>query len=212
MTEFAEACPRPTVHVIDDDLPLRDGLANLLRSWDFTVVTFASPQAFVDAWRPEDCGCLLLDIRFPGGNGLDYQGQFYAAGIHMPVILMTAHADVPSTVRGMKAGAIDFLLKPFDDDELIAAVTLALDRDGSRRRRMSDVAGYALRYASLTSREKEVLTLVVTGLMNKQVAGEMGLSEITVKVHRGTMMKKMGVKTLPALVRAFEALNSVVDA
>lgn len=200
-------CPQPKIHVIDDDLPLREGLANLLRSYDFSVATFGSPQAFIAAWDTQDCGCLLLDIRFPGANGLDFQKQFQNAGIRMPVILMTAHADVPSSVRGMKAGAIDFLIKPFDDDDLIGAVTVALDRDAARYEKEFLLSGFTSRYASLTSREKEVLALVVTGLMNKQVAGELGLSEITVKVHRGTMMRKMGVRTLPDLVRAFEALN-----
>lgn len=202
-----EACPSPVVHIIDDDVALGEALANLLRSLGFEVSLFTSPQAFLDEWQPEDCGCLLLDLRFPGGSGLDYLANFAEAGVGMPVILMTGHADVTTSVRGMKAGAVDYLVKPFDDDELIQALEIALERDASKRQREADLSDVASRYASLTSREKQVMALVVTGLMNKQVAGELNLSEITVKVHRGTMMRKMGLRTLADLVRADEALG-----
>jgi FixJ family two-component response regulator len=207
MTHLGDAGPGPVVHVIDDDWPLREALANLLRSSNFAVQLHASPQAFIDAWRPGDGGCLLLDIRFPGGCGLEYQARFQAAGIPLPVILMTAHADVSSSVRGMKAGAVDFLIKPFDEEALLAALRLALERDLQRRRREATLSDVSERYASLTAREKQVLQQVVVGRMNKQIAADIGLSEVTVKVHRGTMMRKMGVRTVADLVRASEALQ-----
>lgn len=197
----------PVVHIIDDDVSLGAALANLLRSLGFQVALFSSPDAFLAGWQPDDCGCLLLDLRFPTGNGLDYLAAFGEAGVAMPVILMTGHADVASSVRGMKAGAIDYLVKPFDDEDLVAALEVALERDSALRQKAADLSGVAGRYATLTSREKEVLALVITGLMNKQVAGKLGLSEITVKVHRGTMMRKMGLLNVADLVRAAETLG-----
>jgi FixJ family two-component response regulator len=201
------AMPSPVVHVIDDDTALRDGLCNLLRSADIAAVGFASPQAFLDAWSPEACGCLLLDIRFPDINGLDFQAEFEAIGIQMPVILMTGHADVPSSVRGMKAGALDFLVKPFEDEELFGSVRAALERDSARFAAEATLRDLSERFGSLTAREREVMALVCKGLMNKQVAGDLNLSEITVKVHRGTMMRKMRVRTLADLVRCASALG-----
>lgn len=212
MSRDEQACPRPVVHIIDDDVALGEGLANLLRSADFEVALFHSPTEFINAFEPSSCGCLLLDIRFPEGSGLDFQDLFLSEGIAVPVILMTGHADVPSSVRGMKAGAVDFLTKPFEDEELLGAVAIALERDAVRREREMSTSAVSEQYATLTSREREVMALVVTGLMNKQVAGELNLSEITVKVHRGTMMRKMKVRTLADLVRASEVLNSMPKA
>lgn len=197
----------PVVHIIDDDVPLGEALANLLRSLDFNVALFPSPEAFLSSFRSRDRGCLLLDLRFPGGNGLDYLPEFIEAGVGMPVILMTGHADVATSVRGMKAGAVDYLVKPFDDEALVEALDVAMSRDATNYQREADLSDVSARYATLTAREKEVLALVVTGLMNKQVAGHLGLSEITVKVHRGTMMRKMGLRNLADLVRAAEALG-----
>lgn len=204
----SDGCPSPVVHIIDDDVPLGAALANLLRSLGFAVALFTTPEAFLEAWQPEHCGCLLLDLRFPSGSGLDHLADFGEAGVGMPVILMTGHADVTTSVRGMKAGAVDYLVKPFDDDELIRALDIALERDAAKRQRESDLSDVVARYESLTSREKQVMALVVSGLMNKQVAGKLNLSEITVKVHRGTMMRKMGLRTLADLVRADEALGT----
>ncbi|MGO4287843.1 response regulator transcription factor [Bosea sp. TAB14] len=208
MTDAAKLALRPVVRVIDDDAALRGALANLLRSAAFDVAEFPSPQHFIEAWRPSDCGCLLLDIQFPGMNGLDFQARFREVGIAMPIILMTGHADVPSSIRGLKSGAIDFLVKPFDDADLVEAVTTALQKDAKRSVSDAAVADVTEKYASLTSREKEVLALVVEGLMNKQIAFELSLSEITVKVHRGTMMRKMKVRTVADLVRASEILKA----
>ncbi|TPG52041.1 response regulator transcription factor [Sphingomonas glacialis] len=200
------AVTTPIVHVIDDDDALRDGLCNLLQSADIAAAGFASPQEFLDAWVPEACGCLLLDIRFPGGNGLDLQAELEQIGILMPVVLMTGEPDVTSSIRGLKAGAVDFLVKPFEDEQLFESVRAALERDRARYEAETEMRDLNERYASLTSREREVMTLVCKGLMNKQVAGHLNLSEITVKVHRGTMMRKMGVRTLPDLVRSASAL------
>ena len=198
----------PTVHIVDDDGDVRQGLANLLRSFDFGVRSFASPGSFIDAFQPGDAGCLLLDIHFPGANGLDFQAECLASGIDIPVIFMTGHADVPSSVRGMKAGAVDFLTKPVDERALLAAVETALRRDAAYRLDQTAKDRARAGHATLTHREKEVLALVVAGLMNKQIAGKLGLSEITVKVHRGTMMRKMNVRTLADLVRSSEALRT----
>nr|WP_247312617.1 response regulator [Bradyrhizobium sp. 48] len=197
----------PVVHVIDDDPAVRDGLVNLVQSMGFRAVAFEAPQHFIEAWQPADSGCVILDIRFPDASGLDFQTQLQALSIPLPVILMTGHADVPSSVRGMKAGAIDFLIKPIDDQLILEAVQEAFRLDESRMTEKAQISSLMQRYQSLTCREKEVLELVARGLMNKQVAGELGLSEITVKVHRGSMMRKMKLRTLPDLVRAAEALS-----
>lgn len=197
----------PIVCVIDDDAVLRGGLTNLLKSANLKVAEFSSPQTFVEAWQPTDCGCLLLDICFPETSGLDFQAQLKKAGIVTPIILMTGHADVPSSVRGLKAGAVDFLVKPIDDVQLLGAVSLAIGKDIARCEAEAAMADITERYASLTVREKEVLNLVVAGQLNKQIAFSLGLSEITVKVHRGTMMRKMNVRSVAGLVRAAEMLR-----
>ncbi len=198
------------VHIIDDDALFRKSLENLLWSAGLAVRGFSSPSEFVEACGPACRGCVLLDIRFPGASGLDFQQPFREAGIFMPVILMTGHADVPSSVRGLKAGAVDYLMKPFDDTELLGAVELAMDRDAERCAHEAGICVLADRYMLLTHREKEVLSYVALGLMNKQIANRINLSEITVKVHRGTMMKKMGMRTVADLVRAFEILRTNV--
>jgi FixJ family two-component response regulator len=197
----------PKVHVIDDDDGLRAGLANLLQSSGVEVATFPSPRAFLDALQPSDRGCLLLDIHFPETNGLDFQTELLAAECAMPVIIMTGHADVASSIRGMKSGAADFLVKPFDDADLLAAVAVALEREELLWLARATIRDATDRYASLTSRERQVFALVTAGLMNKQVAFDLGLSEITVKTHRGTMMRKMNVRTLADLVRTAETLK-----
>jgi FixJ family two-component response regulator len=198
-----------TVYIVDDDEALRLALDSLLRSVGHVTRCFASTREFLEAKRPDTDGCLLLDIRLPGASGLDFQSQLAALGIRLPVILMTGHGDIPMTVRGMKAGAVDFLTKPFRDQDLIDAVAVALKRDRLRRLRDRELASVERRYASLTPRERQVMALVTAGLLNKQVAGELGLSEITVKIHRGAAMKKMGARTLPDLVRMAEALGAL---
>ena len=195
------------VYVIDDDEGMRIGLDRLLRSCGFEVVTFSTPIGFLRARTPTDRGCLLLDIRFPDVNGLDFQAELLAADIFMPVIIMTGYADVPSSIRGLKSGATDFLLKPFDDHQLIAAVELALEAESIGWIARAEIADADRRYALLTTREKEVLAAVTAGLMNKQIAADLKLSEITVKIHRGTMMRKMGAKSVPDLVRTAVTLK-----
>jgi FixJ family two-component response regulator len=198
---------RRRVHVIDDDDGLRAGLANLLRSSGLEVTTFPSPQAFLDALAPNARGCLLLDIHFPDTNGLDFQTELLTSECAMPVIIMTGHADVASSIRGMKSGAADFLIKPFDDADLLAAVAVGLEREEFLWLARATIRDAKERFARLTSRERQVFALVTAGLMNKQVAFDLGLSEITVKTHRGTMMRKMNVRTLADLVRTAEILK-----
>jgi FixJ family two-component response regulator len=211
MSNEADLPYKPVVHIVDDDVTVRDGLTNLLRSAALPVITFCSPRQFIESWQASDQGCLVLDIHFPDGSGLDFQARLRSLEISMPVILMSGYADVPSSVRGMKAGAVDFLTKPFDDQSLLDAIAAALKRDAIRFQSETKVFGLAARYASLTSREREVFALVTKGLMNKQVAGKLNLSEITVKVHRGTMMRKMKMRTFADLVRASETLKSKID-
>lgn len=162
---------------------------------------FASPQEFLAANPEEAAGCLVLDIRLPGISGLDFQAQLQEAGIRLPVILMTGHGDIPMSVRGMKAGAVDFLPKPFRDQDMLDAVALALERNHAERAENAGLADVTARHASLSAREKEIMALVVTGLMNKQIAHQLNLSEITVKIHRGNAMRKMGARSLADLVK-----------
>lgn len=198
---------KPVVLIVDDDADLREALGSLLRSVDLKVALFSSTAELLSAGRVDAPGCLILDVRLPGVSGLDFQSQLAQSGIGVPIIFMTGYGDVPMTVRAMKAGAVDFLTKPFRDQDMLDAVTAALERDRSRR--ASDAALTDLRrlYETLTPREKEVMGHVTRGLMNKQVAGELGLSEITVKIHRGNVMQKMQARTLPDLVRMAEALG-----
>ncbi|MET0745640.1 MAG: response regulator [Microvirga sp.] len=199
--------PIGRVCVIDDDFAVRHSIGSLLRSSGFEVALFETPAAFMAAGVPDGASCLVLDVRLSGESGLDFQERLLAHGIRIPVILITGHGDIPMTVRGMRAGAIDFLPKPFGDDQLLAAIGAAVEADRLRR---ADAAGHAaLRgfYEGLTPRERDVMGLVVTGLMNKQVAARLKLSEITVKIHRGNVMRKMNAQSLADLVRMAEQLG-----
>jgi FixJ family two-component response regulator len=197
----------PIVLIVDDDPSVREALGRLFRSVDLEPRLFASVPELKRQTFPDAPCCLVLDIRLPGVSGLDFQTQLADANIHVPIIMMTGHGDIPMSVRAMKGGAVDFLTKPFRDQDMLDAVAHAIERD--RKRRDSDKALAELRalFESLTPREREIMALVTAGLMNKQVAGELGLSEITVKIHRGHIMKKMGVRSLADLVRAAEALE-----
>jgi len=194
MKETTPPPVQPIVYVIDDDSALRDALSSLLRSVGLQVQVFASAPQLLQSTLPDVPSCLVLDVRLPGISGLDFHLQLVKAGILLPVIFMTGHGDIPMTVQAMKAGAIDFLPKPFRDQDLLDAVTLAIERDRARRSEAQATAKLNSYYQTLTPREREVMALVVTGLMNKQIAAEIGLSEITVKIHRGHVMKKMGVR------------------
>jgi FixJ family two-component response regulator len=197
----------PIVLVVDDDQEVREALSSLFRSVGLDPKLFASTTELLQHKFPEAPCCLVLDIRLPGVSGLDFQTRLAEANIHVPIIMMTGHGDIPMSVRAMKGGAVDFLTKPFRDQDMLDAVAQAIERD--RKRRDSDKSLAELRglFESLTAREREIMALVTTGLMNKQVAGQLGLSEITVKIHRGHIMRKMGVRSLADLVRAAEILQ-----
>jgi FixJ family two-component response regulator len=195
-----------TVHVIDDDVSLRDSLSLLLPCVGLDVRSYASVQEFLDAGPHDAPGCIVLDVRLPGISGLDFQSRRDALGVHLPIVLMTGHSDVPMSVRAMKAGAVDFLPKPFRDQDMIDAVTAAIERDRERRAAEGAAADIRERYASLSPREQQVMALVTTGKMNKQVAFDLGLSEITVKTYRGSVMQKMAARTFADLVRMADAL------
>ncbi|AQR72647.1 response regulator transcription factor [Sphingomonas sp. LM7] len=195
------------VCVIDDDADVRGSLGSLLRSAGFEVALYETPDDFLAAGIPDTASCLVLDIRLRGQSGLDFQETLAGRGMQIPVILITGHGDIPMTVRGMKAGAVDFLPKPFDDEQMLAAVTAALDADRARRAEAAGSEQLRHCYERLTQREREVMGFVVTGLMNKQVAARMDLSEITVKIHRGNVMRKMEAQSLADLVRMAELLG-----
>lgn len=197
----------PIIYIVEDDDELRLSLDSLFRSVGLKTNMFANAREFLDSKRPDVVGCLVVDVRLPGLSGLDFHDQLTRARSPIPVIFMTGHGDIPMTVRAMKAGAIDFLPKPFRDQDMLDAVASALEID--RQRRESEVELFALRkrYSELSQRERQVMTLVTTGLMNKQIAGKLSLSEVTVKIHRGSAMRKMAARTLADLIKMAETLE-----
>jgi len=198
---------QPIVFVIDDDPSLRKALTSLFRSVGLQVEVFGSTPEFLQSTFADVPSCLVLDIRLPGPSGLDFQAELAKANIHIPIIFITGHGDIPMTVRAMKAGAVDFLSKPFRDQDMLDAVATAIERDRKRRTDEKVISGVRAHFDSLTPREQEVMALVAAGLMNKQIAAEIDLAEITVKIHRGHIMKKMGARSLADLVRMAEMLG-----
>jgi FixJ family two-component response regulator len=198
---------KPLVLVIDDDPSVRNGLTLLFRSVGFETKSFGSAQEFVQTKLPDVPSCLVLDIRLPGQSGLDFQAELTKANISIPIIFMTGHGDIPMTVQAMKGGAVDFLAKPFRDQDMLDAVAIAIARDRKRRESDKVVSDLLSLFETLSPREREVMALVSSGLMNKQIAAEMNLAEITVKIHRGHIMKKMRARSLADLVRMAETLG-----
>ena len=195
------------VFIIDDDASVREALSSLLKSVGLANRSFASTAEYLQSKLPDCPSCLVLDVRLPGLSGLDFQSELAKSSKQIPIVFLTGHGDIPMSVRAMKAGAVEFLTKPFRDQDMLDAVQLALERDRSRRESETISSKLKANFQGLTAREREIMTLVTSGLMNKQVAGELGLSEITVKVHRGNAMNKMGAKSLADLVRMAEALG-----
>jgi len=213
MTEGPKSAPGPTgnrepiVFVVEDDASMRRALNNLFQSVGLEVELFGSASEMLRSQLPDVASCLVLDIRLPGLSGLDFQTELAKANIHIPIIFMTGHGDIPMTVRAMKGGAVDFLTKPFREQDMLDAVRAAIERDRKRREADKIVADLQTRFETLTPREREILALVSSGFMNKQIAAQVGLAEITVKIHRGHIMRKMGAKSLADLVRRAEALG-----
>jgi len=204
--------PGPTVFVVDDDPSIREAVASLLRSVDLEVRTFGSSQDFLLSQRPDGPGCLILDVRLPGLSGLDLQQELSRSHADVPIIFITAHGDIPMSVSAMKAGAVEFLTKPFREQALLDAVRTAVDWDRTRRQRDSGVAEVLKRYETLTARERQILRLVVSGKLNKQAAALLGISEITVKVHRGRVMRKMNARSLAGLLEMMGRLETYTSA
>jgi FixJ family two-component response regulator len=206
-SDSASASQKAIVHVIDDDVSLRDALSLMLESVGLESRTYESVDQFLGQGVQDRPGCIILDVRLPGLSGLDFQSQRDDLGIHLPMVLMTGHSDVPMSVRAMKAGAVDFLPKPFRDQDMIDAVATAIERDRQRRAAAGDVAQVRERFAKMSPREQQVLRQVAAGKMNKQIAFDLGLSEITVKIYRSSVRRKMGARTVADMVRMADALE-----
>jgi FixJ family two-component response regulator len=198
---------QPVIFVVDDDAAAREGIEDLLQSVDLCVMTFRSPREFLEGARPDAPGCIVLDVRFPGSSGLEFQNALIEVGIHLPVIFITGHGDIPMSVMAMKSGAIEFLTKPFRDQALLDAVNAGIEKDRLRRDELKMISELRQRFERLTPREREVFALVVTGRLNKQVAAELGVSEMTVKVHRSQISKKMQAISIVDLVRMADRLG-----
>ncbi|WP_404294527.1 response regulator transcription factor (plasmid) [Microvirga sp. RSM25] len=197
----------PVIFIVDDDESLRDALGSLFRSVGLKVEMFSSAAKLLRSTFPDVESCLVLDVRLPGLSGLDLQAELAKANIHIPIIFITGHGDIPMSVQAMKAGAVDFLPKPFRDQDMLDAVAMALERNRQQRRAANQLSDLRVCFETLTQREREVMSLVAAGLMNKQIAGELRISEITVKIHRGQVMRKMGARSLADLVRMAEVLR-----
>jgi len=202
---------QPVVYVVDDDPSIREALAGLLRSVGLEVRAFSSTQEFLENPRPDAPGCLVLDVRLPGAGGLELQSQLLKSDIHLPIIFITGHGDIPMSVQAMKAGAIEFLTKPFRDQDLVDAVQLGLARDRARRENDKDLVSLRQRFASLSPREREIVIQVARGRLSKQIAHDIGIAEATVKVHRSRAMQKMQAGSLPELGRMVDRLKLVAD-
>jgi FixJ family two-component response regulator len=202
---------QPVIFVVDDDASAREGIEDLLQSVGLRVMTFKSPQEFLEGARPDAPGCIVLDVRLPGTSGLEFQKMLIDAGIHLPVIFVTGHGDIPMSVMAMKSGAIEFLTKPFREQSLLDAINAGIEKDRQRRDGLKLVLELQQRFQRLTPREREVFALIVTGRPNKQVAAELGLSEMTVKVHRSQVTKKMRATSIVELARIADRLGLSVD-